>query len=319
MAEDKGKKIVADDGVSSVPAPTTPAGGEDKKKKGTPEKMDTVTAEPVQKAGVKEDADIDTTDDAIVEEVVEVEASIAQIVEGMDLSEEFKDKISVVFEAAVNEATSTKVQKIEEELQQQMETELSESVETKIGEIVENLDSYLDYVVSEWMTENEIAIEAGIKVEMAESLMDGLQTLFTEHNIEIDDKKFDIVKDLEEELADSTERANNILDENIELGKEIAALKCNRIFEESTDELTSVQKERLRVLSETLDTSDTEGYTQKLNTIIESFITEAKATVIEDVIDEEDEIMTEEQDTRRKPSSDYASINSLVEALNART
>jgi hypothetical protein len=225
----------------------------------------------------------------------------------------------VVFEAAVNESVTARVATIEEELNEKLETELSEAVDGKITEIVDNLDSYLDYVVNEWMTENEVAIEAGIKVEMAESLMDGLKDLFTEHNIEIDDEKFDIVKDLEEELAESNDRANDVVNENIELTKEITSLKCERIFEETSAELNITQKERLRTLAETLDTSDIEAYTTNLNTLRETFVSEAtSATKKENVLDEEDEIITEEQVTVGKTVSDYASVNALVEALNAR-
>lgn len=320
MAEEKGKRFVADDGVSSVPEPVTPAGGEDKKKKGHPEeKMDKVTPAAGDKAGaVKEDAEMEATE-VVEEEVIVVEESIQQIIEGMDLSEEFKSKISVVFEAAVNESVTARVATIEEELNEKLETELSEAVDGKITEIVDNLDSYLDYVVNEWMTENEVAIEAGIKVEMAESLMDGLKDLFTEHNIEIDDEKFDIVKDLEEELAESNDRANDVVNENIELTKEITSLKCERIFEETSAELNITQKERLRALAETLDTSDIEAYTTNLNTLRETFVSEAtSATKKENVLDEEDEIITEEQVTVGKTVSDYASVNALVEALNAR-
>ena len=320
MAEEKGKRFVADDGVSSVPEPVTPAGGEDKKKKGHPEeKMDKVTPAAGDKAGaVKEDAEVEATE-VVEEEVIVVEESIQQIIEGMDLSEEFKSKISVVFEAAVNESVTARVATIEEELNEKLETELSEAVDGKITEIVDNLDSYLDYVVNEWMTENEVAIEAGIKVEMAESLMDGLKDLFTEHNIEIDDEKFDIVKDLEEELAESNDRANDVVNENIELTKEITSLKCEKIFEETSSELNITQKERLRALAETLDTSDIEAYTNNLNTLRETFVSEAtSATKIENVLDEEDEIITEEQVTVGKTVSDYASVNALVEALNAR-
>jgi hypothetical protein len=169
------------------------------------------------------------------------------------------------------------------------------------------------------MTENEVAIEAGIKVEMAESLMDGLKDLFTEHNIEIDDEKFDIVKDLEEELAESNDRANDVVNENIELTKEIASLKCEKIFEETSAELNITQRERLRALAETLDTSDIEAYTTNLNTLRETFVSEAtSAAKVENVLDEEDEIITEEQVTVGKTVSDYASVNALVEALNAR-
>jgi Mg/Co/Ni transporter MgtE len=113
--------------------------------------------------------------------------------EGMDLSEEFKNKVTLVFEAAVNEAATTKANAMAEEYAAKVDQEMQESVDSTVNTIIENLDSYLDYVVEEWMKENELAIEAGIKVEMAESLMNGLKELFEEHNIEVDDETVDVV------------------------------------------------------------------------------------------------------------------------------
>lgn len=381
MAEDKGKRFVADDGVSSVPEPVTPIGGESDKKKGKPEeKMDKVTPAPGDKqAPVKEATDVveeelatkvgqiakkvtsggknrlgkvvkfdkDTVtikwDDgktsqydndeldytgskdkpwvvyeSLDEEVIEVEESIQQIIEGMDLSEEFKNRISVVFEAAVNESVKARVQKIEEELNEKLETDLAEAVEEKVSDLVENLDSYLDYIVGQWMQENEVAIEAGIKVEMAESFMDGLKNLFTEHNVDIDDEAFDVISDMENSIQRMENESNEIVNENIELKQQIAALKCERAFDEATSDLTVTQRERLRTLSETLDTSDLDEYTENLQTIKESFFAEkTSVSTSGDVIDEEDEIITEEQEVK-KVVSDYSSINALVEALNAR-
>jgi hypothetical protein len=310
MADEK--KIVSDDGVSHAAGAVTPEGGTDKKRKADApakaEKMDTVKVKA---------EDVDVSDDD-AEIVVEVEESIASIFEGMDLTEEFKNKVTVVFEAAVNEAVAQKVQKIEEELNEKLETELSEAVESKVSEMVENLDAYLDYVVTEWMEENEVAIEAGIKVEMAESLMDGLKDLFSEHNIRVDEETYDIVSELEEEYATLEEKANDVVNENIRLAKEVADLKSREIFTESTSDLNMSQRERLKVLSENLNTTDLDEYKENLQTIKESFF---KGTIVSpkenDVVDEEDEVLIEEV-TPKKPVSQYSSVNALVEALNSR-
>jgi hypothetical protein len=310
MADNK-SKFVSDDGISTVPHPVTPEGGVDKKRPADKKKA---VAEP--KAVAKESTEVEDTE-TVVEEVVEVENSIASIFEGTDLSEEFKSKVQLVFEAAVNEEVSKKVQVIESELTEKLEAELQESLETKVTEIVENLDKYLDYVVNEWMEENKVAIEAGIKVEMAESLMNGLKELFSEHNIEVDDETLNIVSGLEEQISELETKANDLVNENISLVEDITSLKAGKVFEEMTEDLTLTQRERLKVLSEKLDFSNLEVYTENLQTLKESFFTESIPVQNDNVVVEEDEIVLEEQ-VAKKPVSDYSSINALVEALNAR-
>lgn len=323
MADEK--KFVSDDGVSTAAAATTPEGGSNKKRKADHDKGE--KAPETLKAGYKEEAEVDaevvaeaeapeSEEVEVVEEIV-VEESIADIFEGMDLSEEFKGKVTVVFEAAVTEAVKGKVEKIEEELNTKLETELAEAIESKVGEMVENLDAYLDYVVSEWMEENEVAIEAGIKVEMADSLMDGLKDLFSEHNIKVDEETYDIVSDLEEEMKSLEEKSNAVVNENISLSKEVADLKAGVIFEEMTSELNMSQRERLKTLSENLDSSDLDEYKENLKTIKESFFKETSVSIKEDVVDEEDEVVIEEE-TVAQPASENPSINALVEALNSR-
>jgi hypothetical protein len=329
MADEK--KFVSDDGVSTAATATAPEGGTNKKRKADHDKgeksPETLKAGYIKASKKTEDADVDVdatiaeapVDDEnveVVEEIV-VEESIADIFEGMDLSEEFKGKVTVVFEAAVTEAVKGKVDKITEELNTQLETDLTEAVESKVSEMVENLDAYLDYVVSEWMEENEVAIEAGIKVEMAESLMDGLKELFGEHNIKVDEETYDIVSDLEEEMTSLEEKSNAVVNENIRLSKDIAELRAGVVFEEMTSELNMSQRERLKTLSENLDSSDLDTYTDNLKTIKESFFKETNVSPKEDVVDEEDEVMIEEE-TVTKPVSDHSSINALVEALNSR-
>lgn len=315
MADDK-KAFVADDGISTVPGPVTPAGGEDNKKKGKPEDKAAATGVKTPGQGGKP-APVPTAEEVETEEEVVVESSIASIFEGMDLSEDFRNKISLVFEAAVNEEVANKTTSLKEELEEKLEEELSEAVETRMSEIVENLDKYLDYVVSQWMEENEIAIEAGIKVEMAESLMNGLKDLFTEHNIEVEEETFDVVSGLEEKVSDLEESANALVSENIELQRTISAMKAEKVFEEMTEGLSENQKERFKVLSEKLDVEDLEDYSNNLRVIKESFFSEGKVATHKAEDTEEDEIILEEQEVK-KPASDYSSINALVEAFNTR-
>lgn len=324
MADDK-NKFVADDGYSEVPAPVTPEGGSDeKKKKGEVEvKKSDVKTPGQEKAGEKvptaEETEVEATAETeeVVEEVVEVSSSIESIFEGTELSDEFKNNIKLVFEAAVNEEVATKTESLKEELEGKLETELSEAIENRMKDVVENVDKYLDYVVGEWMEENKIAVEAGIKVEMAESLLGGLKDLFNEHNIEIDEETFDVVDSLEKQVAELEEGSNGLVNENINLKAEIATMKATKVFESMTDGLSENQVERFKVLSEKLDVEDIEDYTSNLQVIKESFFSEGKvvAPKVEDV--EEDEIILEEQEVV-KPASDYNSINALVEAFNAK-
>jgi hypothetical protein len=323
MSNELDEKFVEKSGGDGVPAAevadiATPAGGEIKKKKADVKKKVDATADKVDKltpgqGAVKEEAE--EADAEAVVEVVEIEESIQAMFEGMDLSEEFTSKVTLVFEAAVNEAASAKADVIIAEKTDALETEMKESVDSAVEKIVENLDSYLDYVVEEWMKENELAIETGVKVEMAESLMTGLKSLFEEHNIEIDDETIDVVAGLEEEVEELKTTANEKISENVDLQKQIAALNADRVFDEMTEDLTITQRERLKVLSEKLDVQDIAEYQSDLTTLKESFFKKA-APLVEEV-QEEQEIITEETKVA-KPASEHSSINALVESLNAR-
>lgn len=318
MADDK-KTFVADDGISSVPRPVTPEGGDDtKNKKKKEEPKGTSTKTPGQEGAGKP---VPTAEEFETEEEVVVESSIASIFEGEEFSEEFKNKIAVVFEAAVNEEVSKKTAEIQEEvssyIEEVVEKELSESINARMSEVVENADKYLDYVVGEWMEENQVAIESGIKVEIAESLMNGLKNLFTEHNVEVDETTIDIVSSLEEKVQDLEESSNSLVIENIELQKHISSMKAEKVFEEMTEGLSANQKERFKVLSEKLDVEDLEEYSENLQSIKESFFGEARVTAPKTGVEDEDEIILEEQEVS-KPASDYTSINALVEAFNTR-
>ena len=309
------KMVKADDGISEVPAPSAPEGGkaelDPKKKKATADSMEKVKAEEVEQDQEEE----------VVEEIV-VETSVASLFEGEELSEEFKNKIEIVFEAAVSERVAKETLAIEENLTETLEHELQESITERVDEIIENLDKYLDYVVKEWMEENEVAIEAGIKVEMAESFMGGLKDLFEQHNVEVDEETFDAVASLEEEIENLKNEANELVETNIKLQKMLDEDAAEDIFVEMTEGLTDVQEERFRTLAESLNKSDLEAYAKSLKVIKESFFVESTeeftstGSVLKDNLGDEEEVVIEED--VQAPASEYSSINALVEALNTR-
>lgn len=290
MAENLEEKVMSADGQSFATSPVAPAGGAaklsptgaDKKAKVDPS-ADTV-ADGVTKVDDK------NPEKAVkfANESTEIEESvgIAGLFEGLDLSEDFKARAELVFEAAVNEAAAAKaqtiVESVEADLKEQFDTALNESLE----EIVENLDSYLDYVVKEWMEENTVAIESGIKVEMAESFMDGLKELFYEHNVKIDEETIDVVAELEEELAAAKEAANRAITESIAVNEELQSLRAAKVFETMTEGLSQSQVERFRVLSEKLDNSDLTSYEKDLDTIKESFFKKKAQMIITEDLDE---------------------------------
>lgn len=247
----------------------------------------------------------------------EVDA-FSSLFEGTDLSEEFKQKASLVFEAAVNEAATLKANEIAESLEEKFQTELEEAVNESMGEIVENLDAYLDYVVTEWMEENAVAIESSVKVTMAESLMAGLKDLFESHNIQINEETIDVVSELEEQIEELKTEANAAINESIELKNEIAQLRAEKVFNEVTEGLTVTQVERMRVLSEKLDISDLSEFGNNLETLKESFFKSKLDTTknLTESVDEENEIMLEE--TKPQRVSEFDSVNSIVSFLNSR-
>jgi hypothetical protein len=297
---------------AEVPGPVTPAGGAVKKKLADLDKQVDPKADKVDPASTPGQTEV--AEEVEIEEV-DITEAFASIFEGVDISEEVLGKFETIFEAAVNEATSAKVAEIAESLEEEFEVKLTESVNEAMEEIVENLDSYLDYVVSEWMEENEVAIESGIKVEMAESFMEGLKGLFYEHNVDIDDETIDIVSGLEEDLESIKEEANKVINENIELMEELKALKADKVFSEMSEGLTTTQKERLRTLAEKLDTSDLDSYESDLGTLKETFF-KTKTPIAESIEDDvSDALLTEEV----KPRSPYDSVSAIVAALDAKS
>lgn len=297
------------DGQSEIMDPVTPEGGEAKQ---------SPTGADVKK---KVDPKADKVDDGETEvtmnpEVVVEEESFdfTSLFEGLDLSEDFKQKASLVFEAAVNEAAAEKATALAEEIQTDLQEEFETALAESLDEIIENLDGYIDYIVKEWMQENKVAIESGIKVDMAESLMESLKEVFYNHNIEIDEETIDIVAELEEELKEARDTANKAINESLDLERDLNDLRAEKIFEGMTEGLSVQQAERFRVLSEKLDRSDLNSYESDLSTLKESFFKPSKPAVISEDLDREgDELIVEE--TTQQRVSRYDSVNAYAQAL----
>ena len=203
---------------------------------------------------------------------------------GEELSEDFQEKAKTIFEAAINERTDA----VEEELHEAYEVALAEAVETLQQEITERLDDYLGYVVENWMKDNELAVESGIRTEVAESFIHGLRDLFESSFIDVPEEKYDLVDGLATEVEELRGALDEALNENIELSKDKTFADCALAFESMTEGLLETEVDRLRTLAEGIEFDSVEQFTDKLATIIESY-TESN------VISEEADITTPEQ------------------------
>jgi len=247
-------------------------------KVGTPGQKETVKA---QKDHEKINADKKMLDDTYGEEVeLDVSADVNALVKDEDLSEEFKNKATTIFEAAVK-AKITEHRKL---LNAEFDKRLEESIESEQQKLSEKVDTYLTYVVEEWMKENSIAIERGIKGEIAEDFITGLKKLFEDHYIDVPDEKYNVLEDQSSKIAGLTEQLNKEIQKNAELSKRTGEYKRNDIVNEVSSDLADSQKEKFSKLSEEVEYSDEEEFKSKLNTIKESYFGEKKSeTDIDDV------------------------------------
>ena len=213
---------------------------------------------------------------------LDIKADVDALVGDSDLSEEFKQKAATIFEAAIK----AKVKEESQRLQGEYETKLKEDTETHKAELVEKVDSYLNYVVEEWMQENKIAIERGIKGEIAEDFIGGLKKLFEDHYIDVPDEKYNVLEDQASKIEDLEKKLNEEIEKNVKLNKDNGELKKEEIIAKSSEDLTDVEAEKFNKLAEEVEYSSEEDFTTKVKTIKESYFgkkEEAKSNDIDDV------------------------------------
>ena len=225
--------------------------------------------------------DVETEGEAITEE--EVSEDIAAILSGADLDEEFQKKATTVFEAAVSAKVSKEVAKLKETA----EGRISEELEAVKEEFANRIENFLSYACEEWMTENELAIEAGLKAEVTEAFMGGLKKLFIESNINVPDEALDVVADMNEKLDDMETRLNEQVSKNIELHEAVGTYRKNEILTELTRGLAETQKDKFTSLAEAVEFKSEESYREKLEQIKESYFGAKKPEVKEEISDEQ--------------------------------
>ena len=214
----------------------------------------------------KESYDIDMTDD------------IDALVSDEDLSEDFKSKAKTIFEAAV----SAKVKEITVEKEAQLEEELETKVEEIKDDLTEKVDSYLNYVSENWVQENELAIERGLKSELTEDFINGLKRLFEEHYVEVPEDKFDVVEELANRLDEMEDKLNEEVANNITAQQDIEELQREKIISEATSDLADTQVEKLKALSEDVDFENIENFVEKVSTLKESYFGSEKVEAVSD-------------------------------------
>ena len=216
------------------------------------------------------------------ESELDIKADVDALVGDSDLSEEFKQKAATIFEAAIK----AKVKEESQRLQGEYETKLKEDTETHKAELVEKVDSYLNYVVEEWMQENKIAIERGIKGEIAEDFIGGLKKLFEDHYIDVPDEKYNVLEDQASKIEDLEKKLNEEIEKNVKLNKDNGELKKEEIIKKSSEDLTDVEAEKFNKLAEEVEYANEEDFTSKVKTIKESYFgkkEEVKSGDIDDV------------------------------------
>ena len=239
------------------------------------EAMSSVKEEEELDDEVLDEEIVDESEDTESEEVVEeettneynIEEDVNAIIGDEELSEEFKERARTIFEAAL----TSKVGEIKEALEAQYEERLVEEV-TEIKEALEErVDSYLEYVADEWFTENQLAVEYGLKTEMTESFLEGMKGLFEAHYVSIPEDKYDVLESMVEKLDDMETKLNEQIEKNIQLNQRLSESVADGIFDEISEGLAATQKEKLASLAESVEFESEEEYREKLEMLKESY------------------------------------------------
>ena len=242
-------------------------------------------ADPMRSTMKKEDAEYDE-DEAILEAAEEegeedsleeseeelndeydIEEDVNALLSGEELSEEFQEKARTIFEAAIR----SKVSEIKEQIQETYENALIEEVENIKQGLIERVDAYLEYVADEWVSENALAIEAGLKTEMTESFLVGMKGLFEDHYVSIPEEKYDVIESMVDKLDEMEEKLNEQIEKNIALNNRLAESVADVIFADVAEGLALSQKDKLASLAENVEFDSESDYREKLVTLRESY------------------------------------------------
>lgn len=256
--------------------------------------------------------EVEMEDDVVVSEHKEDLQALIANEEG--LAEGFKEKAATIFEAAVNSKVNEAVSKKEAELEatiaervtaleEQYATEIEEGLNETRGELVEKIDSYLNYVVETWMEENRLAVEAGLRTEIAETFMNNLKDLFTESYIEVPESKIDLVDDLVEQVEELENQLNSQTEKNMQMSESVKSMKKELCIREASKDLAETQVEKLRSLAESVDFTTEEDFVSKISTLKESYFAQKPVETTEAPVEMVNESVVEEEADETEISS----------------
>ena len=260
------------------PAEATPAGmKEEEEVEGEVVAEDEVTTDEVVSEEEETADEIvseeETTEEEIVEEeeeAIDVETDIQALLEGEELSEDFTNKARTIFEAAIR----SKVAEMKEQVKSEYEENLIEQVQSIKEELTDRVDSYLEYVADEWIAENQLAVEKGLKTEMTESFLTGMRSLFEEHYVSIPDEKYDVLENMVDKRDEMEGKLNEQIDKNVALNKRLSESVADVIFAEVAEGLALSQKDKFASLAENVEFESETSYREKLATLRKSYFPE---------------------------------------------
>ena len=267
---------------------------------------DEVVAEEPAKEGEEVVAEEETTEQPVVE--FSVEEDVKALLEGEELSEEFQEKAKTIFETAIK----SKVDEIKAQLEESYANTLVEEIDTVKAALTERLDAYLEYVADEWIQENKLAVETGIKEEMTESFLNGMKQLFEDHYVTVPDEKYDVLESMVDKLDEMEGKLNEQLEKNVALNKRLAESTADVIFADVAEGLAVSQKVKLASLAENVEFESETDYREKLVTLRDSYFptnTSAPKSNSENLSEEvsTDEVVSQETTPRMQAYLDTLS------------
>ena len=224
---------------------------------------------------------------------ISVKEDVDALTEGEELSEEFKEKAATVFEAAIKSKMRSEVERISEAYQ----TEKDQEMEAFKDELTEKVDTYLNYVVEEWSKENELAIERGLKGEIAEDFISGLKQLFEDHYIDVPDEKYDVLEAQSEKIAELEDRLNEEIQKNVDMSQTNSELVREQVIAEVSEDLADTEIEKFKELTNDVEFSDEESFKEKVSTIKESYFPKTTTSSAGTYIDDEQGSTAQDVDT----------------------
>ena len=239
-----------------------------------------VNEQPVEETPVVENEE---QEDVAKEIVIDVADDVAALLEGEELSKEFQEKTATIFEAAVK----SKIEQVADQLEESFKKAFDEEIASHKSELTERVDSYLEFVANEWINENTLAVETGIRGELSESFMSGLKTLFEEHYVEIPDDKYDVLEAMTSKLDEMETKLNEQIESNVELTKRLSSSVSDNILDEVSEGLALSQKDKLSELSKGVEFESEEQYREKLTTLKESYFNAKPVVESSEVTSEE--------------------------------